>query len=865
MADPVSTAIFIGVQLAATAILASLQDPIEVGKLDEISGNIEGEGASLAVCYGEEAVTDGIPIMLSVREEEDVDSNLFGPDVTEYKYFASIAVAWCDTRTGPIDRVRKVWASENLIWDLDSTHTITSSNLTVEKKVIGGLFDETVAIIRSTDEDVDLSLFRPGRDKVTITGFSDSGNDGEKRVRRSGRTSQTDTFLRIKNSGAVTCAGSCGTVTITQDWENWSKRDVRYEPDHYTGTNAQNVDATIEGIVGAGEAPPYRGVCYSVFKDLKLKHFGNGIPKFRALLATSSAAVTVADVIDDLCERIELENQDRGLDGFTIKRDTSGVTSKTVRGFTLREPHALEALQNLSAVFNVAFQDTGAGGLRFFFREDATEVAVDTNDLAAHRSGDSYDRPFSGRAEKIENLPSEVSVRYFDPELGYARGSQREIRQHAEQINVKTVDAPFVLTAEEARGLAAKIVWLAEASQNIIRLSLPRKYIHVLENDVLTFTDADSHEWKLLVDRVDRSFEGALEFECIEEAASTLSFTRSASNRPFVLDRRGRIPIDPTIHLAVFEHGPMRHQDALAPTLYLAASVYDGDEEGVGATIFRSVDDGANFEPFAFFAAANVMGFSESTLADVPATAATWDEVSTVVVRLNNEDFPLLSATESEVLVNRVNWCRLGSEVIAFRTSTDNGDGTYTLSGLLRGLYNTSDQTGSHSASEDFVILASIATPIELNPADIGKTWRLKAVAGTPSEADPDDVDDYAEITIEGATIRPWAPGAILGVSADFSAASSGTAITWERRTRSPVTVFGAKPLLEPIERYRVQPLDGPGGNVLETYLINGRTLFNYSSVSQGLDGWSPGDWVRLAQWSVALNDWGDTAEGTAG
>jgi hypothetical protein len=46
----------------------------------------------------------------------------------------------------------------------------------------------------------------------------------------------------------------------------------------YTGSATQTPDALIEGFVGTGNAPAYRGTAYVVFENLRLEHYGNRIP-----------------------------------------------------------------------------------------------------------------------------------------------------------------------------------------------------------------------------------------------------------------------------------------------------------------------------------------------------------------------------------------------------------------------------------------------------------------------------------------------------------------------------------------------------------------------------------------------------------
>lgn len=53
----------------------------------------------------------------------------------------------------------------------------------------------------------------------------------------------------------------------------------------YTGSERQNPDPIISEDYAAGEVPGYRGICYIVFNDLPLEHFGNRIPQFQFVVS----------------------------------------------------------------------------------------------------------------------------------------------------------------------------------------------------------------------------------------------------------------------------------------------------------------------------------------------------------------------------------------------------------------------------------------------------------------------------------------------------------------------------------------------------------------------------------------------------
>lgn len=62
----------------------------------------------------------------------------------------------------------------------------------------------------------------------------------------------------------------------------------------YLGSEAQTPDATIEGYLGTGNVPAYRGLCYVVFEGLQLEKFGNRVPAFSFEVTDNPVSTSVS-------------------------------------------------------------------------------------------------------------------------------------------------------------------------------------------------------------------------------------------------------------------------------------------------------------------------------------------------------------------------------------------------------------------------------------------------------------------------------------------------------------------------------------------------------------------------------------------
>ncbi|AXQ68669.1 tail protein [Caulobacter phage CcrPW] len=79
-----------------------------------------------------------------------------------------------------------------------------------------------------------------------------------------------------------------------------------YKLNVYTGSEEQYPDPIMEAIVGEGNTPAYRGLCYVVFDDMPLDDFGNRIPQLTAEVFNGEGVI-VADGPDVVYQNPEPE------------------------------------------------------------------------------------------------------------------------------------------------------------------------------------------------------------------------------------------------------------------------------------------------------------------------------------------------------------------------------------------------------------------------------------------------------------------------------------------------------------------------------------------------------------------------------
>lgn len=192
-----------------------------------------------------------------------------------------------------------------------------------------------------------------------------------------------------------------------------------------------------------------------------------------------------------------------------------------------------------------------------------------------------------------------------------------------------------------------------------------------------------------------------------------------------------------------------------------------------GAALYQSSDGGATYSMLAALASNATLGTVTNMLGDFHGGNVP-DELNSITVVLVHGT---LASVPYASFIGGAQAAVVGSEILYFRDATLNGDGSYTLKGLLRGRRGSEYAMDAHVAGERFVLLnPATVTRIAASTADIGVARLYKAVtygsslAATPAQS----------FTNVGAGLKPYAP-VQLGGGRD---AAGNVMLTWVRRTR---------------------------------------------------------------------------------
>ena len=188
-------------------------------------------------------------------------------------------------------------------------------------------------------------------------------------------------------------------------------------------------------------------------------------------------------------------------------------------------------------------------------------------------------------------------------------------------------------------------------------------------------------------------------------------------------------------------------------------------------------------------------------------------------------------------------------EMMSYTACAANSDGSYTLTGLLRGLRGTDTVDARRLGDTVLFINQSQGAPI--NYTDV--SGRSAQMIGTYANRTPTDpIGKSSFVTLAGGNVKELAP-----MNVQAAHVSNGIELTWNRRSRIGGSVAfadgsaGDPPLDQLLERYDVDII-GPAGTVIRTYAAVPQASAVYSTTDQNTDAYTVGKALRVIVYQLS-------------
>lgn len=593
---------------------------------------------------------------------------------------------------------------------------------------------------------------------------------------------------KIWAEGVVIYDASAGTPT---------KYDIRFK----FGTAVQTPESGMEGILGTGNSPAYRGIAYAVFYDIDLSQWGNRMPQLS--FEVDAGAATVGSILTDIFTQCGLVAGD-----FDV---TAGTDS--VRGMSWgSRSEARSVIESLLRFYQIDLAEID-GKIVAIKRGTASSLTIPYADMGAME--DSAENPVAvqTRMQDIE-IPRRIDLTYYDVDNAFAAGSQGATRQTKTWIqDSATEDTPLALNANEARQGAERMLYTSWNERHVVSVALQPKYFDIAPGRVVTLQMQTGNFIGRVVE-VMGSVTGPMTIKVVQDDATVITQGVSGGTSPGLPIATQAVV--PTTFYA-WSGVEIRDEDTFQPGFYVVGT---GPAGWQGAVIYYSADGGANYSQVGSLSDRGEFGTCNTTLGNGVNTTS-WDATNTVDVTLQVTG-SLTSDSQNNVLNNTyVNKALIGGEIIGYATVALVSALRYTLSSLRRG-YRSTPFTG-HVASEKWVHLTQAIVRVPLPTFLVGSSVLVKCVS--PGQT-------LAAVTAQTITITT--PNSIYAtIPGVASTALSGAAM------KSPVRAIS----LSNITLSGTQTIDGVALAVGESCAVNGQT----TGSQNGIYIVSAGAWTRRA------------------
>lgn len=541
----------------------------------------------------------------------------------------------------------------------------------------------------------------------------------------------------------------------------------------------------------------YRGVYDRVNHAIVGNHQDGEDLIWRYLDRQAQTGTTLRAIVEDVAARVGLAPADIDADDLT----------DDVSGYSWTQGGARDIIEPLLELYDI---DSRPHDFRIEFirRGGASGGIVETEWLVRE---DENDARYVLTIANDTDLPHRIFLNFADVDHDQQTNSAvaRRSPDSVDSVRELTLDlTTWAADKDQAQRFVERILrrrWFARQS---IDLKLTAKELALEPADIRTLDlDGSFITARLVRNRIGANGVLAQNWERDDPALSGLS----TSEGPGMFGRAPSVLLLPVSTRGFLIDSPLwiDAHDQATPFVYLVAGPWAQAGFWPGADVMTSSSGAAgdyaggwdSVEP----PDAMTWGLCDSALGDSPA-----DLLDEGAFSLRLIYGAIETVTEAELLDDQaVNLAAVGTpeagfELIQFRTATLEGDGSYTISGLIRGARGTEWAIGTHAIGDAFVLLASAAKRHPMGISEVGVSRFYNPVTHERGEGS----GTAFQLEFAGATRKPLAPAHVLLAK---DAGSGDWEISWQRRTRlGGANIDGGDvPLGETAEAYKVRILDG--------------------------------------------------------
>lgn len=498
--------------------------------------------------------------------------------------------------------------------------------------------------------------------------------------------------------------------------------------------------------------------------------------------------------------------------------DTSLLTD-SVRGYQVSGGSIRSALEPLQGVWPFDVIQSGYK-IKCVPRGNTSVVSINWEQLGAN-DGDEPGELLKQSREMDTQLPASTHIKYWDVNREYAQGEQYADRPGTSAVNRVDLEVPIVMNADEAAKAVDVLQNLRWLERTGFEASLPPIYLALEPSDVITIIDKNA-TYELRIKEKNDTPSGIGQCKLVPNSPSLYV---SAAKGAEGVSPPDTIALAGATLLMLLDTPLVDEVSQNAPGFIGIATGYT--EAWPGAVAVRSADGGQTWDDLQGFTGKATLGLALGVL---PAHAGYLvDQRSLMISPLSGEFYGITR----DQLLSGYNYCAYGVngrwEIVRFQNATLNMDGSYTLSGFVRGDKGTEWATGLHQLGDAFVLLddpdnAFIGSSIQT--IGLGRLYR-----GVTKGASIDSASDVP-FTYNGVNLEPLSP-VDARANRDGSGNLSATFVRRSRLLSSWWTNGIEAPIGETTQSYEI---DVMSGSTIKRTITASTPAFSYSAADQTTD-----------------------------
>jgi hypothetical protein len=787
---------------------------------------------------------------------------MFGNTAKSFTFTYSIDGAW-GVCIGPIYRINRIWANQKLLYvdPVVSQFEQDAFDAAYQSEATRLIDEEGVTLDYAASSAFVFAWNNLSTDEVTLASPADAVNY----IMSHQIDDTAGLFGALLTPDRTNVNSIIGELYSSLNNLNLYEQHInRFDQiELYLGNETQGPNGLLEGYLGVGNVPAYRNCAYFVLTNLQLQDFGNSVPQFTVeIQRTPDGTTTLTQIMTDLCYQSGLT--DGQFDAI------SNVDNTPFPGFAVTaNTSARETLLELRKVFPI---DAAESGERIVFNMLNTRARqfIRRQDLAGHMDTDPVPPKEEVTIASDYDMPQRINLKFQEPSRIFSPNTLYAARYNTPSVNIEDYDVTIALDRQTAQQAVTNMLSFRMLQKRQYKWTLPRKYVVIEPSDavrMLNKFDPTIYE-QFYVMQVNIGANGLLEVHAMDHFyidPQLKPTDQVAEDLLAAIGGNTDLPSTSQTVVYMLDLPLLFDNEPDKPGFY--AAITGAFYQWQGGSLFVDAAAPQVATAYGLNVVTPTSGSAWTVIAgnqkNIPhgvilnaltpnALPGYWDRESVLTVRMSN-GMGLLSASESDLLIQPLNVSTAGGEVFQYANATDLGNGMWRLDTFLRGLRGTEYAIGTHHVAENFVRLTDAISRVFTTAADLFQTDDFRSVS---TFADASTAQTFT-FTDTGNTVRPYA----VQVMSQFRDVGGDVSVTFVPRVRqNGQWLSGAEvtlPTNDAPETYAIDVLDAPNGAVKATYTLTGGAVnlggtFTYTTAQQTTDLGAPADPVYVAIYQVS-------------